>query len=54
MEIWKEIEGYKGYYLISNKGRVKSQSRKIYNDGIIGKNKFYISEEKIINGRIRN
>ena len=52
MEIWKEIKGYEGYYLISNMGRVKSQSRKIYNDGIKGENKFYISEEKIINGRI--
>ena len=52
MEIWKEIEGYEGYYLISTFGRVKSQSRKIYNDGIKGKNKFYISKEKIINGRI--
>lgn len=52
MEIWKEIKGYEGYYLISNMGHVKSQSRKIYNDGIKGENKFYISEEKIINGRI--
>ena len=23
-EIWKDIKGYEGHYLISNKGRVKS------------------------------
>lgn len=29
-EIWKDIDGYEGYYQISNLGRVKSLSRKIY------------------------
>ena len=29
-EIWKDIEGYIGYYQISNYGRVKSLSRPIY------------------------
>ena len=24
MEIWRDIEGYKGLYMISSKGRVKS------------------------------
>lgn len=28
MEIWKDIEGYEGYYQISNLGRVKSLIRK--------------------------
>jgi len=30
MEIWKDVKGYKGYYQISNKGRVKSLRRFIY------------------------
>lgn len=29
MEIWKDIKGYKGYYQISNLGRVKSLARVI-------------------------
>ena len=28
-EIWKDIEGYEGFYQVSNKGRVKSLKRKI-------------------------
>ena len=28
-EIWKDIEGYEGYYQISNMGRIKSVDRKI-------------------------
>jgi hypothetical protein len=27
-EIWKDIKGYEGYYMVSNKGRVKSVERK--------------------------
>lgn len=30
-EIWKEIEGYNGKYLISNHGRIKSFSQKVRN-----------------------
>lgn len=30
-EIWKDIKGYKGLYQVSNLGRVKSLSRKIWN-----------------------
>lgn len=30
MEIWKNIQGYEGSYQISNRGRVKSLSRKTY------------------------
>lgn len=51
-EIWKDIKGYEGLYQVSNLGRVKSLPRKIYNNGIIGKNKFYISKEKILKERI--
>lgn len=46
-EIWKDIEGYEGYYQISNIGRVKSLSRLITkNLGLKGIMKFY-SKEKI-------
>ena len=30
-EIWKDIEGYKGLYQVSNKGRVKSLERAVWN-----------------------
>lgn len=52
MEIWKDIKGYEGYYQVSNMGRIKSLPRKIYNSGILGKNKFYITKEKILKGRL--
>lgn len=43
-EIWKLIPGFKSEYYISNKGRVKSVSRKIK-----AKNgKFRLSKEKIL------
>ncbi len=42
MEKWADIEGYEGIYQISNKGRIKSLSRKIrYGKG------FSVSKEKI-------
>ena len=28
-EIWKDVVGYEGYYLVSNLGRVKSVKRKV-------------------------
>ena len=31
MEEWKDIEGYEGYYQISNMGRVKSLERTVWN-----------------------
>jgi hypothetical protein len=34
-EIWKDIEGYEGYYQVSNMGRVKSLAREVIcNNGI--------------------
>jgi len=47
MEIWKDIEGYKGLYQISNLGRVKSLKRK----EIFGK-KTRIRNEKYLNQAI--
>ena len=32
-EIWKDVVGYEGYYLVSNKGNVKSVDRKVGNRG---------------------
>jgi len=32
-EIWKPIKGFEGYYEVSNKGRVKSLSRIVYDAG---------------------
>ena len=40
MEIWKDIKGYEGCYQVSNMGRIKSLSRKVWN----GKNYFWTSE----------
>ena len=37
-EVWKDIEGYEGYYIISNFGRVKSLDR--YIERIDGKSNF--------------
>lgn len=31
-EVWKDIKGWKGYYQVSNKGRVKSMARVIMRD----------------------
>ena len=29
MEIWKDVRGYEGYYMVSNKGRIKTLPREI-------------------------
>lgn len=42
-ETWKDIRGYEGYYLISNLGRIKSLSKKLFNG-----NGYFISKEKIL------
>ena len=46
-EIFKEIEGYEGLYLISNLGRVKSLSKKIWNGkGYYNRNEINIKPAK--------
>ena len=40
MEIWKNIKGYEGCYQVSNMGRIKSLSRKVWN----GKTYFWTNE----------
>ena len=30
-EIWKDVDGYEGIYMVSNKGRVKSLERRVWN-----------------------
>lgn len=47
MEIWKAIQGYEGFYQISNLGKIKSLSRKILNN-----KGFYISKERLLNPSI--
>ena len=32
-EIWRDIQGYEGYYMVSNMGRVRSVERTIWNSG---------------------
>ena len=45
-EIWKDIEGYEGYYQVSNLGRVKSLERDVVKkDGTI----FHCDEKLKIN-----
>lgn len=34
-EIWKDVEGYEGYYKVSNKGRVKSLKRTVKHGGSV-------------------
>ena len=53
IEIWKDIKGYEGYYQVSNLGRVKSLSRKVW---IEKNNSFGIRKEKILkyNKKYRN
>lgn len=46
MEIWKAIKGYEGLYEVSNKGRVKSLSRKMWNG-----HSFWLSKEITLKGR---
>ena len=54
MEIWKNIKGYEGYYMVSNLGNVKSISRKLGSQGKIVKTnkermlKLKIEKNKII------
>ena len=42
-EIWKPIEGYEEYYSVSNKGRVKSNDRKVWN--VFG---YYLKKGRIL------
>lgn len=47
-EIWKDIQGYDGYYQVSNLGRVKSLSRDVfYGMG------YYLKNEKILKPTMR-
>lgn len=32
-ELWKTIDGFNGYYQVSNEGRVKSVDRVVHNKG---------------------
>ena len=43
-EIWKDIEGFEGYYMVSNLGRVKSVERTVWN----GKSCYKTVHERIL------
>ena len=45
-EVWKDIQGYEGKYQVSNLGRVKSLSRKVFNGA-----GYYVINEKILKPR---
>lgn len=47
-ELWKDIKGYEGLYMISNKGRVKSLE-KVVGSGYIQKER-YLKESICVNG----
>ena len=47
-ELWKDIDGYEGFYQISNFGRVKSLSRKVSGGG----NRSYYTKERVLAPRI--
>lgn len=46
-EEWKDIDGYEGYYQVSNCGRVKSLARKMWNGYV-----WWWSPEKILKERV--
>jgi hypothetical protein len=48
-EIWKDIQGYDGYYQVSNFGRIKSLSRDVFNG--MG---YYLKKEKILKSALSN
>lgn len=47
-EKWKDISGYEGLYRISNKGNIKRMPKNIYNNSLLGNNKYYKCKEKIL------
>ena len=46
VEEWRDIEGYEGYYQVSNKGRVKSLPRQLWNGKV-----WFESKEIILSGK---
>lgn len=52
MENWIPIIGYEGFYEISDKGRVKSVERKVFNRSILGDGVYRTVPEKILKPEI--
>ena len=46
-EVWKEINGYEGCYMVSNKGRVKTMERLVYNPHVLGDGMYRRVPERI-------
>lgn len=47
-EIWKDIKEFEGLYQVSNFGRIKRLSKKVYNSGLVHNKKYFISKEIIL------
>ena len=47
IEIWKDIAGYEGIYQVSNMGKVRSLTRKVF---VRNRNKFKVLKGSIIEG----
>lgn len=47
-EIWKNINGYEGYYQVSNMGRVRSLDRYVNNEGARNESKLIFVKGKIL------
>lgn len=48
IEVWKDITGFENLYQVSNYGRVKRLSRKIYNKGLLKNKKYFYCKEIIL------
>lgn len=52
-EVWKDVQGYEGYYQVSNHGRVKSLDRKVKNRGGIATKKGKILSPSVMNNQYK-
>ena len=49
-EVWKDVPGYEGLYMVSNCGRIKSVEHLVYNPAVLGDGCYRRVPEKILNG----
>lgn len=54
MEIWKFIKGYEGFYMVSNKGNVKSVEREIVLKDKLGNDRKCIFKEKLLKKNVES
>lgn len=53
MELWRDVVGYEGLYQVSNKGRVRSVDRVVY-DEFTHKSGVIVKRKRIFKGKILN